>query len=419
MFLFLAIQALSKETGNCGDSVNWEYDELTKTLTLTGAGTADNTDDNDDESMFKAFSQEHPIEIINVSDGIKTIDQYLFYQLTTVKTIHLTGDLTTIEDSAFAGLSGLETIYFYGRQDLGDSDAFNETSAKVVVYTPYMNETFCGFEVEENTENMKDEGSITIGDTVVTYEVKTDSKEIDITLPEGVTEFPDYPRQSLFAGLSDKIETVILPSNVKTLGKNMFNGLAKLKTMTLPKSVQKISEKAFYNCSALETVSFEEANPSARSTLETIEITIEAESFRYTGLKQIVLPATIKSIGEYAFADCNFLTNLTYLGTNTFDEAKDSYVFGKPRSSILTIYLPNLPNAETFCGVSLKPESIETPAPTPTPEDDDDGLSPGAIAAIVIAAVVVVAIIVAVVYFLVIKKNNNDENIDLEDVQEA
>jgi hypothetical protein len=413
----LAIQALSKETGKCGDSVDWEYDAGTKTLTLTGTGPTENTDDNDDESMFKGLSE---VQIIKVEKGITTIDQSLFYQLTTVKTIHLPESLTKIDDSAFAGLTGLETIYFKGRQDIADcdSDAFNETSAKVVVYTPYMNETFCGFEVEENTEGMANEGEIEIAGTTINYEVKTESKEINITLPEGVTEFPDYPRQSLFAGLSDNIETVILPSNVKTLGKNMFAGLEKLKIMILPTSLENIRERAFYGCSALESISFE--SPSARSTLETTGIKrIEAYSFAKTGLKEITIPATITHIGNYSFADCEHLKKLTYLGDA--DAYKNlyigEYVFGNPRSSILTITLPNLPDQKDFGGESLEPESTETP--TPTPEDDDDGLSPGAIAAIVIAVVVVVAIIVAVVYFLVIKKNNNDENIDLEDVQEA
>ena len=83
---------------------------------------------------------------------------------------------------------------------------------------------------------------------------------------------------------------VTVPDSVRTIGPGCFADMTGLKSITLPEGLVKIGEEAFRGCRGLEKVNL----PS------TVEV-IEDRAFKDTGLKGVVIPASVKSIGLGAF----------------------------------------------------------------------------------------------------------------------
>lgn len=78
------------------------------------------------------------------------------------------------------------------------------------------------------------------------------------------------------------IKTVVIGSDVTSIGSSAFFLCSNLTSVTIPDGVTKIGDCAFYVC---------------------------------TGLTSIAIPDSVESIGEYAFDGCNNLTDVYYGGT--------------------------------------------------------------------------------------------------------
>ena len=100
------------------------------------------------------------------------------------------------------------------------------------------------------------------------------------------------------------ITTVTFADNARleTIGANAFNGSA-LTQIAIPASVREIGESAFASSASLANVTFAEG-----AKLETIG----ASAFNSTALTQIAIPASVKEIGESAFASSANLASVTF-----------------------------------------------------------------------------------------------------------
>lgn len=97
------------------------------------------------------------------------------------------------------------------------------------------------------------------------------------------------------------MEIVVLPNTVKTLGKYCFSECHNLKTLTLSNSLKVIPERAFQRCFNIEEVILP----------ENLEDIAKALLFMQ-GIENITFPASIKSMGEISFADCEKLKNVVF-----------------------------------------------------------------------------------------------------------
>ena len=133
---------------------------------------------------------------------------------------------------------------------------------------------------------------------------------------------------------AEKLEQVILPTTLKGIGDEVFEGCKRLKSIVIPKSVVRIGFSPFYNCYKLISISVEEGNPvfdsreNCNAIIETATNTIrcgcpittfptsvtgigdDAFSGRL-GLTSITIPDWITSIGRQAFYSCEGLTSIT------------------------------------------------------------------------------------------------------------
>ena len=97
------------------------------------------------------------------------------------------------------------------------------------------------------------------------------------------------------------LTSLILPSNVTSIGYSAFYGCIRLTSLTLPSSVTSIDGRAFYGCSSLFGL-----------TLPSSVTSIGSSAFEACyGLFSLTLPSSVTEIGESAFRGCSGLTSLT------------------------------------------------------------------------------------------------------------
>ncbi len=160
-------------------------------------------------------------------------------------------------------------------------------------------------------------------------------------IPNGVASIGDCA----FQGCS-RITNIVIPDTVTHIGYNAF-AYCGLTGITIPNSVTSIDEGAFYHCKltnitipksvtsignrvfnvsiGLMGVTVEEGNTKYDSR-ENCNAIIETDSNTLVfGCNNTIIPNSVTSIGDYAFAECGFLRDITipngvtHIGDYAFD----------------------------------------------------------------------------------------------------
>ena len=137
-------------------------------------------------------------------------------------------------------------------------------------------------------------GAVTIP-TSVTYSGKTYS----------VTSISDYAFHKC-SGLT----AINIPSSVESIGESALKGCSGLRSLKIPNSVTSIGDCAFKDCSGLESITVESGNSKYDSRDNCNAIIITSINSLICGCKNTIIPNTVHSIGEYAFAGCSGLTSV-------------------------------------------------------------------------------------------------------------
>ncbi len=132
-----------------------------------------------------------------------------------------------------------------------------------------------------------------------------------LNLPEGITEI----EESVFAGCSSLTE-LVLPKGLTHIGHGAFSGCSSLTELILPEGVMDLGYAAFISCRNLTKIKLPEKLTH-----------IEQETFmNCSNLTGLTLPKELMRIGNAAFRDCNNLTltevmlpeKLEYIGRYAF-----------------------------------------------------------------------------------------------------
>ena len=173
------------------------------------------------------------------------------------------------------------------------------------------------FIVIRSMPNLKDLDLSEVNLSILFENVFYENKKIEkIILPNTLTTIGQY---AFYDCTSLQTVTFEKGSRLKTIEESAFEDCTELTSIEIPASVETIEDSAFKGCSKLATVTFEKG-----SKLKTIGGSYYASSYSYsysyyygafsdcTALTSIEIPASVETIGAAAFMRCSKLATVTF-----------------------------------------------------------------------------------------------------------
>ena len=118
--------------GSDEGDIHWDYDEDTKTLTISGTGAMPDYE-YDDPAWYSYDPQgegtaiyHYEIENVIIEDGVTSIGEYAFWDCFTLKSVTIPASVTSIDEGAFYNCTALQTVNYAGSEedwnniDMGD-----------------------------------------------------------------------------------------------------------------------------------------------------------------------------------------------------------------------------------------------------------------------------------------------------------
>ncbi len=233
--------------------------------------------------------------VIDLSNGsanaktlyIRTIDANAFLNHTELKAVVVPETYLAIGDGAFSGCGNLEemTIPFVGKK----TGAVNGGKNFGYIFGTY-----------EYTNSVSAAQNYNLSGSA-TYYVPADLRKVTVTAD--VTPYAFY-------NVTTVEEVVYNYGDV--IPAYAFYGCTGLKSLELPASIKEIGEGAYGSCNKLNKVNF-----TALTALEKIGANAFAgcTMLGYTDGKVLNLPASVKFIGEQAFANCTSIEKFVFEAT--------------------------------------------------------------------------------------------------------
>ena len=145
----------------------------------------------------------------------------------------------------------------------------------------------------------------TIGD----YAFRWCSRLTSVTISDGVTTIGDYAFEDC-----DNLTSVTIPGSVTTIGDGVFYCCYSLTSVTIPDSVTTIGDCAFYSCDSLTSITVDKNNAYYKDidgNLYSKDGTVLIQYAIGKSDSSFTIPSGVTTIGDYAFSDCDSLTNVT------------------------------------------------------------------------------------------------------------
>lgn len=281
---------------------------------------------------------------VTFGSGVKTIGDSAFWRCSYITTLTIPDTLTSLGAGAFQSCSGLTSVNLgNGVVSIGDS-AFNGCS-KLTSFTIPASVTSIGasvfggcsalqaFSVNGSNANYSSQDGV-LFDKERTELIRYPAAKTNTsyTVPSTVTAI-----DSSAFNYNSKLTSLTIPDSVTSIGGSAFSGCTVLATVNMGAGVDSIGTNAFSNCTALEQFTVSSDNQSyssddgvlfdkgktaliiypAKKTAASYAIPATVTSignyafYKNTSLTSVNLPVSVTEIGTYAFANCSNLATVS------------------------------------------------------------------------------------------------------------
>ncbi len=287
--------AVSDDSGSCGDNVTYTFDSATKTLTISGTGRMK------DYSAYGSpwYSYADSIKSIEIKNSVTTIGSYAFYSCISLTSVTIPDSVTTIGIVAFYGCTSLTSVTIPDSVTTIGNAAFSLCSSLTSVTIP---------------DSVTTVGILPFGRCTKMTLINVDTRNPYYCSIDGVlfnknkTELIQYP-----AGKVNS--TYNIPNSVTIIGNAAFSGCESLTSVTIPNSVTSIESFAFDGCTSLTSV-----------TIPNSVTSIGYYAFEYcTSLTSVTIGDSVTTIGNHAFYMCK---KLTFVAFNSSQSIGDNAFYG-------------------------------------------------------------------------------------------
>lgn len=296
---------------NCNAIIETATDKL-----LLGCNTSivPNTVKSIEES---AFSNMRDLANVTLPEGLVIIGNNAFYNCNKLASITIPQSVTQIGDNAFAGCYNLldVTVLATTPPTLGEN-AFVDERKAVLNYPENSNYTLWG-KYFSNFSGLWNGGCYWVVDDAGNAYVsgsgalcQYSEREVkNLYIEEGITSIDDvsiYHKEALekihlpnsletigarsFSGCSSLTGSITIPEGMTSISESTFEGCSNLQEVILPESLTDIGDNAFYGCSKLKNINLPDGL-----------LTIGNYAFGGAQVEFMVIPTSVRSIGDYAF----------------------------------------------------------------------------------------------------------------------
>ena len=320
------------EDEDYSDTLVFEMNDSTGTYTVSGinAGSSSGSD---------STTTSIEIPTLKAGDTVTTIQNYGFYKYTALQTVTLGQSVTSIGNYAFSGCTNLQSIEIPASVTGIGSGAFSGCSnLGTVTFADNSQLTSIGNSAFQNCTSLQ-----------------------TIEIPAGVTSIGNRA----FNGCTN-LGTVTFADNsqLTSIGSDAFWNCTSLQTIEIPAGVTSIGGNAFMNTTSCTSINVADGNPNYCDEDGVLYDKNKTTLIQYPSGKQVstfTIPASVTSIGEYAFYECS------NPGTVTFAEGSQLTSIGKSAfyecKSLQSIEIPaGLTSIGNYVFYSTSLQTIEIPA---------------------------------------------------------
>lgn len=250
----------------------------------------------------KAFTHCYSLTSVKIGNGVTSIGDYAFQYCKGLTSIVIPDSVTSIGGMAFGPCYGLTSVVIGNGVTSISSAAFHDCLRLVEV-------------VNKSTHITVTKGSLSNGEVgyyaLAVYN-SGDTFESKLSKDNDYIIYTDGEEKILVNYIGTETN-LVLPSYVTKINQYAFRGCSSLTSVKIPDGVTSIGEGAFFGCIRLVSIEVNAGNATYQSidgNLYTKDGTTLLQYAIGKTATSFTIPASVTSIGEYAFYDCKSLTSV-------------------------------------------------------------------------------------------------------------